>query len=68
MSQFVVSSGYPALNGIGMGKDWLGLAIMVALLAYITLAALAIARRRRASRQSAEMQKLSDDTQTLTES
>jgi len=37
-----------------MGKDWLGLAIMVALLAYITLAALAIARGRRASRQSFE--------------
>jgi len=63
-----VWNGHRARYGIGMGKDWLGLIIMVALLAYITLAAMAIARGRKASKQSFGMQKLSDDTQALTES
>lgn len=51
-----------------MGKNWLNLIIMMTLLTYITLAAMAIARERKASKQSFEMQKLSNDTQALTES
>lgn len=58
---------YLVRYGIGMGKDWLGLIIMVALLVYVTLAAMAIARGRKASRQGFGMQKLAD-TQPLTES
>ncbi len=47
-----------------MGKSWIGLAVMVTILAYMTLAAMAVARGRKALKRNFLVQRL-EDTQTL---
>ena len=52
------------MTGIGMGKSWMGLAVTVTILGYITLSAIAVARGKKTSKRNFAVQKL-DDTQTL---
>ena len=55
------------INGAGMAKHWISIAVLVTILAYLTLATMAVPRGRKTSKRNFAGQELVD-TQTLMQS